>query len=242
MGTFAVVRGLQLSPNALLAALPPDEYERIGPDLTTVEVKLGEVLHVRDEPIRDVYFPHQGVYSMIMTMADGQRVESACIGSEGMLGIHAFLGEAPTPNDTLLQVGDGIATKMRLAAFRREIQRRGMLHQLVSRYAQALLAAMMQTSACNRLHPLRQRCSRWLLETHDRIHRDEFQLSHEFLAVMLGVYASDGVGHRRRTSEGGIDPLPTWPHHGDRSGGTRERVMRMLRDDPWILRSVSEGG
>jgi CRP-like cAMP-binding protein len=188
MGSFAVARGLQLSPNALLAALPPDEYERIGPDLMTVEVKVGDVLHVRDEPIRDVYFPHQGVYSMIMTMADGQRVESACIGNEGMLGIHAFLGEAPTPNDTLLQVGDGLATKMRLAAFRREIQRRGALHELVGCYAQALLAAMMQTSACNRLHPLRQRCSRWLLETHDRIHRDEFQLSHEFLAVMLGVH------------------------------------------------------
>jgi hypothetical protein len=97
---------LQLFPNALLAALPPDEYERIGPDLITVEVKLGDVLHVRDEPIRDVYFPHQGVYSMIMTMADGQRVESACIGNEGMLGIHAFLGEAPASYDTVLQVID----------------------------------------------------------------------------------------------------------------------------------------
>jgi hypothetical protein len=85
-------------------------------------------------------------------------------------------------------VGDGVATKMGLAAFRREIQRRGTLHRLVGRYAQALLAAMIQTSACDRLHPLRQRCSRWLLETHDRIHRDEFQLSHEFLAVMLGVH------------------------------------------------------
>jgi CRP-like cAMP-binding protein len=188
MRAESLVRRSQVVPNRLLAMLPPDEYQRILPDLVTVEVNIGEVVHAHDEPIRDVYFPHQGVYSMITMMADGQMVESACVGHEGMLGIDAFLGEAPTPNETLLQVGDGVATKMGLAAFRRELQRQGTMYHVMGRYVQALVAAMMQSGACNRLHDVRQRCSRWLLETHDRIDCDEFHLSHEFLAIMLGTH------------------------------------------------------
>ena len=175
-------------PNQLLSTLPPDDYQRILPDLVTVEVNPGEVLHAHDQPIRDVYFPLQGVYSIVTTMADGQMVESACVGHEGMLGIGAFLGDAPTPYQTLLQVGDGLAARMGLAPFRRELLRGGAMHRVIGRYAHALVSAMMQSGACNRLHHVRQRCSRWLLEAHDRIHGDEFNLSHEFLAVMLGTH------------------------------------------------------
>jgi CRP-like cAMP-binding protein len=178
----------QVLPNRLLARLPPDEYRRIAPDLVTVEVKLGQVLHFHGDRIRDVYFPQQGVYSMTTTMANGQMIEIASVGNEGMLGISAYLGDALTPNETMLQVGDGVATKLGLGPFKREIGRGETLFHVVGRYAQVLVAAMMQSIACNRLHHVRERCSRWLLETHDRIHADEFKLSHDFLAVMLGAH------------------------------------------------------
>jgi CRP-like cAMP-binding protein len=187
-GAASLVPPPRALSNRLLAMLSPEEYRRIAPDLTTVEVKLGQALHFHDERIREVYFPQQGVYSMITTMANGQMVEIASVGNEGMLGLSAYLGDALTPNETMLQVGEGVVIKMGLGAFNREIERGSTLYRVVGRYVQVLVAGMMQSIACNRLHHVRERCSRWLLETHDRIHADEFKLSHEFLAIMLGSH------------------------------------------------------
>jgi CRP-like cAMP-binding protein len=173
--------------NRLLAALPREDFQRILPHLQTVPLKVRQMLHKHGGAVREVYFPNSTVCSMTTVMADGSMVEVATIGNEGMVGINAFLGDDVTPGSTMVQVGNGTAVKMGIAAFRREVRRNGAFQNIVNRYAQALVATMMQSVACNILHPLRQRCARWLLSTHDRIHSDEFGLSHEFLAIMLGA-------------------------------------------------------
>jgi CRP-like cAMP-binding protein len=105
-----------------------------------------------------------------------------------MLGVEAFLtDDAVAPGETVVQVPDTSAEMMSVEDFRREIAGHGALHDLLGRYTQVVIAQMMQTTACNALHQVQQRCARWLLMTHDRMHEQNFYLSHEFLAVMLGV-------------------------------------------------------
>jgi len=174
-------------PNRLLAALPREEYERLVQHLSLVPIKVKQVLHKNGEAIKDVYFPTSGVCSITTVMADGSMVEVTTIGNEGMVGIHAFLGEDIPSSSTMVQVGDGTAIKLSLAAFKREVRRGGRFQEVINRYTQAVVSTMMQSIACNTLHSLRHRCARWLLSTQDRIHGDEFGLSHEFLAIMLGA-------------------------------------------------------
>jgi CRP-like cAMP-binding protein len=174
--------------NRLLAALPADEFRRLLPHLTTVPIVLKQVLHKQGEPIRHVYFPNGGVVSITTVLSSGTQVEAATVGDEGMLGIEAFLSaDAIAPGETLMQVPDTNAEMMRVEDFRREIDAHGALHDLMGRYTQVVIAQMMQCTACNALHQVPQRCARWLLTTHDRMSEQDFNLSHEFLAVMLGV-------------------------------------------------------
>jgi CRP-like cAMP-binding protein len=118
----------------------------------------------------------------------GVLVEVATVGDEGMVGLEAFFGTDPlAQGDTMMQVADTSIEMLSVEAFAREIATRGALHDVMGRYAQLTVAQMMRSTACNALHHVQERCCRWLLMTHDRVHRDEFQLSHEFLGMMLGV-------------------------------------------------------
>ena len=175
-------------PNRLLASLPAADYRRLRPYLTTVPIRVRQVLQRRGEPIRAVFFPNGGVVSITTPLLDGTSVEAATVGDEGMLGIEAFLdADALAPGDTLIQVPDTSVEVMSVEDFRREAAAPGALRTAVGRYTQVVIAQMMQTTACNAIHPVAQRCARWLLMTHDRMHEQDFTLSHEFLAVMLGV-------------------------------------------------------
>jgi len=175
-------------PNRLLAALPADDFNRLRPYLKTVPIRLRQVLHKNGEPLRDVYFLNGGVASITTMLLDGTSVEAATVGDEGMLGTEAFLiADAVAPGETLIQVPDTDAVKMSVEDFRSETGERGAFRDIIERYTQILFAQMMQSTACNALHQVQQRCARWLLMTHDRMHERDFQLSHEFLAVMLGV-------------------------------------------------------
>jgi CRP-like cAMP-binding protein len=105
-----------------------------------------------------------------------------------VVGLEAFLREEPVPfGETIVQVPDTDATVLSVAEFRRELARYGALHNLVSNYTEAVIAQLMQQTVCNTFHDVQQRCARWLLNTHDRMHQQDFHLSHEFLALMLGV-------------------------------------------------------
>jgi Crp-like helix-turn-helix domain len=114
-------------------------------------------------------------------------VEVATIGNEGVIGITVFLGGDVSPGEAFIQVPNGDGQSMSAETFRHELDRRGPFYELVSRYSQALHVLIMQSTACNTLHSVEERCARWLLMTHDRVEGDEFQLTHEFLGYMLGA-------------------------------------------------------
>jgi CRP-like cAMP-binding protein len=175
------------SPNKLLAALPEADYRRILPLLTTVPLKYKQVLHKAGGEIDTVYFPGGGVCSVTNVMSDGRMVEVATIGNEGLVGITVFFGGETATGEAFVQVPDGEGQAMSAGAFRRELDRRGPFYDLMGRYAQALQALIMQSAACFSMHSVEERCARWLLMTQDRVGRNDFQLTHEFLSYMLGA-------------------------------------------------------
>jgi CRP-like cAMP-binding protein len=172
--------------NKLLAGLPRADFERLKPHLRTVPTHVKQVFHPVNEPIRHVFFPNGGVASMTTVMKDGAMVEVATVGDEGLVGINALFGGGLAGGETMMQVPDTNAEMMSIEAFRNELDRGGAFFECIQRYSQGLLVLMMQSTACLALHPVHQRCCRWLLMTHDRVRRPEFHLSHEFLAMMLG--------------------------------------------------------
>jgi CRP-like cAMP-binding protein len=173
--------------NRLLASLPPNEYERVRAHLTTVPMRVKQVLHKRNESVDRVYFPNGGVVSVTIGTRAGQLVEVATVGREGVVGLTALFGQQTSPTETILQVPDTDAESMSADDFRAEIRLRGALNDGINRYVQGFLGAIMQSTACMALHQVPERCCRWLLLTHDRVERDRFELSHEFLAMMLGA-------------------------------------------------------
>lgn len=173
--------------NRLLAALPAIDYNRIAQHLRLQSMVVGDSLHEHGRRIDDVYFPNGGVFSITTRMRDGALVEVATVGREGMLGLGVFLGDRSGTGRTFQQVADGPVAALAVAPFIREAATSGALREMMTLYAQATLLQTMQCTACNALHDVRQRCCRWLLQTHDRVDGDEFSLKHEFLAVMLGV-------------------------------------------------------
>jgi CRP-like cAMP-binding protein len=178
--------------NRLLAALTDDDYAALQPYLRTVSIKRNAVMVKAGEPLESVYFLDGGVASMTTVFPDGTMVEVASIGNEGLVGIEAFLGAGALAfGDSVLQVPDARsdtnAAMLSVKDFRSAITRHAGFEAIIGRYAQFVSAQMMQSTACNALHPVPQRCARWLLQTHDRMYHHQFRLSHEFLASMLGV-------------------------------------------------------
>jgi CRP-like cAMP-binding protein len=172
--------------NRILGALPDDEYARITRHLEPVELQVRDLVHDIGHPITHVYFPNTGVTSFVSLMADGSAVETATIGYEGMVGLAIFHHTDRMAAQAFCQV-PGDALRMSADTFRGEIGDLPALNGVLHRYTQAMFTQVSQASACNRLHPIRQRCARWLLQTHDRVGTDEFPLTQEFLAQMLGV-------------------------------------------------------
>lgn len=172
--------------NRILAALPPDELERIQPALELVELPLRKVLIDPNRPIKDVYFVEDGVVSILGVMSDGTAVETATIGQEGMVGLPVFLGAESMAAQAFTQVS-GRAWRMPADALREALAHGGALPRLLGRFTQALITLMAQNSACNRVHTAEQRCARWLLLTADRAGRETMDLTHLFLSQMLGV-------------------------------------------------------
>lgn len=172
--------------NHLLAALPPTDYTRLAPHLTVVPLILKQFLYRPGERIEHVYFPGGGFASVVTMLSGGGMVEVATIGREGMIGASAILDGEPSVAATMVQAVTDTCYKLPVSAFRRELQRQGPLYDLMTRYHQALIGFIMQSTACNALHSVEERLARWLLLAHDRIGRDDFPLTQEFVAMMLG--------------------------------------------------------
>lgn len=175
--------------NQLIQGLPRKDRLHLLQACDTVSINFGDVLCRRDEVYRQVYFPLTGFISLVTSLGRHPPLEMGMIGSEGMLGATLVLGVNSVPLHAVVQ-GTGTALRQSATQFRRQITNSPALERSLSRYLYVLLEQLSQTSACTRFHPVESRLARWLLMTHDRAHSDGFQLTHQYLADMLGVRRS----------------------------------------------------
>jgi CRP-like cAMP-binding protein len=172
--------------NRFLRMLPASSYFRMRPYLESVPLPRKHVVWNVDDSVDTVFFPRRCVLSLLVTLKHRAPVEAATIGNEGMLGVSPTLGSDRSPMLVVTQI-PGEALRMSAGLFRELIADDRAVRDLTLRYSHALLEQTAQSVACNRRHTTVQRCARWLLMTHDRVDADEFTLTHQFLALMLGV-------------------------------------------------------
>jgi CRP-like cAMP-binding protein len=172
--------------NRLLSLLSDHDYERLRPHLSPVAFEYKKSLYEASRPIERVYFPVDGVASLVITTKDGHSAEVGTIGSEGMVGLPVCLGDRDAPSSVYVQV-PGKALEMDARIFRGELDRSPALSLVMLRYAHVFFNQVAQSAACAHLHRLEERCCRWLLMTRDRMPSGDFLLTHEFLGMMLGV-------------------------------------------------------
>lgn len=174
------------SRNYILRALSAPDFAVLGPDLTTFAVKSGEVLYEPEYEVDWVWFPTTAVLSVVTVMTDGRTVESDTVGRESAIGILAALGRAVSTSRTFTQI-PGEAMRLPAVALRRQANESTNLRTLLMRHALANLAQAHQSVACNALHHVGARVSRWLLMSQDRTASDAVRLTQEYLAFMVGV-------------------------------------------------------
>lgn len=175
--------------NRLLASLDGAGRERISSKLECVELHPKQILYSPGERIREIYFPENCVIAMLTVMADGSTIESATVGREGASWISASFKSPTMPCQTMVVIG-GSAYRIPAEVIEHEIRENGKFHDTLSHYAHVLLIQTLRSTACNGLHSLEQRCARWILTTLDRTDMDQFVITHEFLASLLGVRRS----------------------------------------------------
>ena len=171
--------------NHLLAALDREALHRITPHLQPVLLETKQVLYRAGEHIHHIFLPETAVLCMLTQMEDGRSVESATVGREGASWVSASIGAPSMPCQTMVTIG-GRAQRLAIRYLEEESQRNGSLHQVLTRYSHALLIQVLRTGACNALHTIQQRCSRWMLETLDRTDIESFAITHDFLASLIG--------------------------------------------------------
>jgi CRP-like cAMP-binding protein len=172
--------------NNLLAALPADDYKALTERATIIPLKYTKQLYLQDAPIDSVYFPLDCVVSLLVGVTDGPKVEMATIGNEGMVGFPTVLDVRRALGDNVVQV-PGDAVRLDANIFRNEVNTRPAVRRLMLRYLYALMCQMVYAGSCNHLHSMEERCARWLLQTHDRVGKDTFPLTQDYLAQMLAV-------------------------------------------------------
>lgn len=172
--------------NRLLAALPPASLARLWPGLTPVELEIRQVVQRPDEPVVTVYFPESGWFSRLAPLEDGDSAEVGLIGRDGVTGLPVILGSDRDGLESMAQC-PGTALSMAADTLRAAMERDEALRTLLLRYVLVFHEQVARTAACNGRHPIEQRLARWLLMAHDLAEGDDYPMTHEFLAMMLGV-------------------------------------------------------
>ena len=177
-----------LTRNRLLAALPADVQQRLTSKIEVIPLPLRQVLHQPDQPVTHAYFPGGGFLSIVQVLADGTMVEVATVGREGVVGLTTMLApDGRALAATMVQGETDTCYRIAVDDLGAELDKGGLLAELVSRYSRAATAMAMQSSACNAVHVVEQRLARWLLMAHDRMESASFTLTQEFAAMMLGT-------------------------------------------------------
>ena len=202
------LKSLPLTPrdprqNQLLAALPDEERQRLSALLEPVDLQPGQVLCESGATATAVVFPTTAIVSLLYLLRDGATTEVAVVGNDGMVGIGLLMGGNTTPNRAVVQ-GAGQAYRLRASAFEREIERAGPVLYHLLRYAQALIAQVAQTAACNRHHSIDQQFSRRLLVGLDRSTVDELVLTHEGVSSLLGVRREGVTAAAQKLRDAGV--------------------------------------
>jgi len=189
--------------NRLLAALPPPDFALLAPHLEDVNFDQGVVLQEAGAGIEQVYFPLNGMISLLAVMRDGSGVETATIGREGAVGVMAGFGSGRSAGRGVMQVA-GAVSQIAAGRFRTALESSAALRDLVVRYNDVQMALVQQTAGCNALHHVEKRFCRWLLQTRDRCECDEIPLTQEFLAEMLGVQRTSVTPIARNLQAAGL--------------------------------------
>jgi len=227
--------------NLLLSSLPHEEQQRISALLEVTSLSVRELLHKPGEVIEHVYFPGGGFCSIVTVLEDGEMVEVAAIGREGVVGVTAEAGWLPLSSAAMVQASIDVCYRMTTVAFRREMNRRGAFHGVVTRYTQALMGVIMQATACNAAHSVEQRLARWLLLARDRVGVNEFPLTQEFVAMMLGASRSTVTVVAGMLQKAGLITYRRGRLAIVNSSGLEAMSCECYRTSTNLLRSVTNG-
>jgi len=191
------------SRNILLAKLPVEQFENLQRSLQPVVLETPQPIFEPNQTIQHAYFPESGMISVVSIMEDGRSIEVGTIGREGIAGGTLLLDVDRLPYRYFTQLS-GRAQCIDASRLKEEASRSSELRTLILRHEAAFLTQSMQGAACNGLHTVQQRCCRWLLMARDRCDTDEISLTHEFLALMLGVRRASVTEVLRPLQEAGL--------------------------------------
>jgi CRP-like cAMP-binding protein len=172
--------------NRLLASMPDDDLALLEPSLERVTLRQGHVLEIPNKPIEHVYFIENGVVSVVVVNAHDHRIEVGVIGLDGVTGVPVIMGDDRSTNSTYMQIG-GDGQRITVPAFRAALAQSPSLRALMLRFARSFMTQTSHPALANGRAKLDERLARWLLMAHDRMDGNAVPLTHEFLAVMLGV-------------------------------------------------------
>ena len=172
--------------NHLLSALKPSDFSQVARNLTRVRIRPKQIIYKPNAPLDFIYFPENTVLCLLTLMSNGDSIESATVGREGASWISSSVGARSMPCETIA-VHEGTALKLAVEDLDQELKGNRPFRDVLTEYSHALLIASMRTSACHGLHGLQERCARWILTTIDRVDGDQFFITKEFLAQLLGT-------------------------------------------------------
>jgi len=184
---------LAAAENLLIARLPLTDRRRLTAACEVVRVELGSTLHQAGDPLLAAHFPIDAFFSLVAVVDGHPGLEVGMVGREGMVGVQLALGASHTPVRVLVQ-GSGRALSITAPALDMELARSAPLRRTLAAYVDGVMRELAVSAACMRFHLIGPRLARWLLMTRDRAGSDRFAITHEFLALMLGVRRAGVTG------------------------------------------------